>query len=573
LFLAQFADACNAVWDDEQKVVEGALAMKDRRCFNMLLIGQGGSGKTALIQEVVLPAMDFLFPPEDDKAYASTLIVCAKWSQAENISTATHKAISCHRAGLVGIQKFRNGLMLPGDKRPALVRRWDPVRCFVIEETSMISPGMYNMLLYRSFHGRSQRWEVGEAEYDKLKGAFGRMPIVIHLGDFLQLKPTGCGLSLIATLKDMEASGEDIPAEYQSAMKLFCRTPLCFELQASNRFKEPRLRELMNFMRDPSKRIPPSVAASWESIQLTDSDERLRAERFQNGHMIAIYWETVARWMMMRTKRDARALKTPLYLLQAADASSPPMPMEVAKKMMNKANPKYTGAMHGMLPVHLGMRIRLLEALDLANGLVKDAEGEVVHIVSNPLDQDEVDAAMSSGADTIYLRHLPLGVWVRMGKYTGAPFCKTLLDQDDSLLPSHTQSLVFIEPRTSKAFIFREHKVIRTGFPFSHGQVITSTACQGRTMRAGVIIDCGRIEVGDTKKHDEDWWLDLYVMLSRATRLEDLLLMRAPPSSFLLQGPPKSLRQQLVQFARRSEACRETAATLAAELGFSEFFH
>ena len=122
---------------------------------------------------------------------------------------------------------------------------------------------------------------------------------------------------------------------------------------------------------------------------------------------------------MMRAKRDAKALETPLYLLQAADSSTPPMPMEVAKKLMNKANPKYTGAMHGMLPVHLGMRIRLLEALDLANGLVKDAEGEVVHIVPKPLDQEEVlDAAMSSGADTIYLHHLALAVRVRMGKYT-----------------------------------------------------------------------------------------------------------------------------------------------------------
>ena len=43
--------------------------------------------------------------------------------------------------------------------------------------------------------------------------------------------------------------------------------------------------------------------------------------------------------------------------------------------MMNCANPKNTGGMHGMLLVHLGMRIRLLEALDLKNGLVKDAEG------------------------------------------------------------------------------------------------------------------------------------------------------------------------------------------------------
>ena len=465
--------------------------------------------------------------------------------------------------------------MLPGSRKPALVRTWAGRRCLVLEEVSMISPPLYNMLLYRSFHGRAEQHEVSEADYDKLKGAFGRMQLVLHLGDFLQLKPTGTGLSLIANLQEMAQRGDvkDMPAELQAAMRLFCGTPLCFELAASNRFKDTRLRELMQFMRTPRKPLPRSVAESWEAIQLQRSDARLREERFQNGHMIAIYWETVARWIMMRSQRDAAALRTPLFLLQAADASSPPMPADVAAKMMNKANPKDTGGMHGLFPAHLGMRVRFLDALDLGSGLVKDAEGEVVHIAAHPLDQEDVDAAMATGGGTVYLRHLPLGLWVRMDKYTGAPFCKRLQRHADGLSPALTQSLVFVEPRTSDAFDFRGYRVTRTGLPVSHGRVITSTACQGRTMRAGVIVDCGRHEGGATPKEDEDWWLDLYVMLSRATRLEDLLLLRAPPSAFLLQGPPPSLKKQLAMFASRTEACRIRAAALAAELGLEEFLH
>ena len=136
-----------------------------------------------------------------------------------------------------------------------------------------------------------------------------------------------------------------------------------------------------------------------------------------------------------------------------------------------------------------------------------------------------------------------------------------------------TKSLVFVEPRTSEPFLFRGHRVTRTGWPFSHGRVITATACQGRTLHDGVVLDCGRHEGGSTPKEDEDWWLDLYVMLSRATRLQDILLARAPPSSFLLQGPPKSLKNQLLTFAARTEACRQQAAELALELGLEEFLH
>ena len=153
----------------------------------------------------------------------------------------------------------------------------------------MISPQLYNMLLFRSFLGRAERWEVEEKDYDELRGAFGRMPIVIHLGDFLQLKPTGSGVSLIANFDELATRGIELAVEFQSAMKLFCRTPLCFELQATNRFKEPRLRALMEFMRSPSRRLPPAIKATWDSICLQPEDPRLREERFQNGHMMDAY--------------------------------------------------------------------------------------------------------------------------------------------------------------------------------------------------------------------------------------------------------------------------------------------
>ena len=89
--------------------------------------------------------------------------------------------------------------------------------------------------------------------------------------------------------------------------------------------------------------------------------------------------------------------------------------------------------MHGMLGVHLGMQIRLLEALDLGDGLVKDAEGQIVEIVVNPLDQDVVDSALADGAQQVYLKHLPLGFWVKMDKYTGS-CCTELLEEHDPTL-------------------------------------------------------------------------------------------------------------------------------------------
>ena len=144
------------------------------------------------------------------------------------------------------------------------------------------------MLLYRAWHGRAEQWKVPESSYDKLAGAFGGMPIVLHLGDLYQLKPTGTGMPLVSDLRAMEQAGElgDMPAEFQQAMRLFCATPLCLELLESNRFKDTKLRELMGFMRAAQSTMP---ASSWATIHVRPSDPRLAEERFQTGHMIAIY--------------------------------------------------------------------------------------------------------------------------------------------------------------------------------------------------------------------------------------------------------------------------------------------
>ena len=147
--------------------------------------------------------------------------------------------------------------------------------------------------------------------------------------------------------------------------------------------------------------------------------------------------------------------------------------------------------MHGMLAVHVGMRVRLLDHIDQQHGLVKDAEGTIVEVVvDGEADQARVEDAEGNHGAQVYLSRLPKGIWVRMDKYSDAPFADILQDHDDRLTKDLTGPLVFREPRASKAFKYHGkdniwHEVTRTGFPISHAQVITTTACQGRTMRQG----------------------------------------------------------------------------------------
>ena len=582
-FVALFADACDAAWEEERDDIP----VERRKTRHLLLVGQGGTGKTAIVQEIVLPTIDFIFPPELPDT-TSSLLVCASWAQAENISTDVHRGVSCHNAAGMrpGGLRNRDMLAIAAATKANLLRRWSSKRCLILEEVSMISPALFNMLLYRSWLARRERWEVREERlYDKMDTAFGRMPIVIYLGDFLQLRPIG-GRSLLVSLQTLAEQGKEMYAEHQQATKLFQGITCCCELQGTMRFQDNpggrKLRDLVAFMREPTARGTKEfelAEKSWRAIQARgpggdapEDDPRLREDRFQRGHMLSIYWETAGRWVLMRAKRDALALRTPLYLIQTADRSEPRMPRDDAAKLMNHYNPHETGNMHSLLGVHLGMRVRLLELLDKAHGLVKNAEGVVVRVEIDPRDQEAVDAAAGSGAGSaqeVYLRHLPLGIWLRMDKYVSSP-CATVLGEEKPgvFAVKHTEGLYLLQPTsTLMPFKWRSFAVHRTGFPITHAAVRTSTACQGKTLSDGVVVDCARRETGAHPLEDDDWWLHLYVMLSRATSLDDVLLLRAPDADFLLRGPPADLRDRLAVFGRRVKATRAKAEQIAQTMG------
>ena len=76
----------------------------------------------------------------------------------------------------------------------------------MIEEISLVAAAGYNMLDFRSMHGRSRSHDVCESTYKRAHHHFGRLPIVIHLGDFLQLSPTA-NIGLIADVNEKNADG------------------------------------------------------------------------------------------------------------------------------------------------------------------------------------------------------------------------------------------------------------------------------------------------------------------------------------------------------------------------------
>ena len=120
---------------------------------------------------------------------------------------------------------------------------------------------------------------------------------------------------------------------------------------------------------------------------------------------------------------------------------------------------------------------------------------------------------------------------------------ETADDKADQLM---TDSTVFIELHNASfkcdVNINGTHEtveVLRWQFPLIHGMLRTAYAAQGLTLHGGVLVDLRRA----CGLSDDDWWLAIYVMLSRARQLTNLILagFTEQVEDRLRRGPPARL--------------------------------
>ena len=297
--MAEFAKACDCAWEDQNK------PPKERGIHHLLLLGQGGSGKTHVMQKLVFDVVGFIWPPPSPDEPTMHVVAFSN-AQAKNISTEFLKTRTIHNACCMRVQRLENPKMRPGNKQKSLTRLWDKCMVLVIEEISMVSAPLYNMLDFRSMYGRSKTHEVHEHNYAQYGNAFGKVPIVIHLGDFLQLKPTA-NISLIDDLNAKDDDGEychqDVSVEVQHACRLFTSIPFVIELHGTKRFVpgDPLI-DFLGCMRTGST-ITRKVWRAFEATFAIDLpgelDPRHLESKFMNGYGMSMYWETLSRWSIL----------------------------------------------------------------------------------------------------------------------------------------------------------------------------------------------------------------------------------------------------------------------------------
>ena len=121
----------------------------------MILLGQGGTGKTLLVTDIFIPLVNWAFPPGDEGE--RWLVVAFSHAQANAISTERIRARTLHSACAMRVQSLANKNMAPGANRETLIRTWRNKVLVVNEEVSMMPAEAINMEMYRAMWGRHFR--------------------------------------------------------------------------------------------------------------------------------------------------------------------------------------------------------------------------------------------------------------------------------------------------------------------------------------------------------------------------------------------------------------------------------
>ena len=143
-------------------------------------------------------------------------------------------------------------------------------------------------------------------------------------------------------------------------------------------------------------------------------------------------------------------------------------------------------------------------------------------------------------------------------------------DSQDKHLSELRRHLIFVPAVTrtfSRSFGAKIWTVRRRQVPLTSALNRTVQSSQSLTFRNGVVGDLGNMNTDR-----DNYWLNIYVLLSRATRLQDILLFRCPPKDFFdAAPPPKYLRDFLRMLNVQGgpiHSAREEADRLLSEFGW-----
>lgn len=541
---------------------------------NCLWLGAGGSGKTYAYSKVLRPMFRRYF---SEAGY----IVGAPTHAAVRLLGPEAKTLHKWANVSPNTGLDRRSLRSAKNKGNPIEKKIIEVMAVLLDELSMNPPDVYHAAGFRFALLRQERMMLDMSRY--LQEWFGRVPIGVQLGDFLQLRPTAqrslcewhdaqraTDTAAAASSSDEEPVADEEAAQRTSNAAELGRNLFKNSLQrvvhftGSGRFSDcpsgQQLVQILMCMRE-GKRMPDDL---WAALQARAySKEQLRAEesrqRLLDAHWGGLAWEQVARLQHVRIGLEAKALNKIVYLVQAIDRAtgSNELTREQCISALQIVNMTKTHYLMGICPLYEGMAARISCILD-APLLNRELPVIVRSIKLHPN-----EPAIEDGCGCVVLRYQPVAVLVEIDdpNYKNIQLPGEMAPRGHVLLRS-----VACDKAWSLQVAPKQHvPVIRKQLPLAPRCVLTHYGLQGITARAGLVAFLSK----PAWMKDADYALAIYVMLSRPRKLDDLWIIDMPPrhmfQRFLHENNPL-LVQRMQEFEQQAKLDETNALSYVSKL-------
>ena len=530
----------------------------------VLLLGQGGSGKTEVLRIAREAVEEFLGGP------GSVAVVASSNSAARVVGGDTvHSWCHMHSEMGLSLQSLSRGVT------DALVDDWHNVFAVILDEVSMVSPKLLGAASYRMCLARRRSHGADPDLYTESGHRFGKVPLVVLAGDFMQLPPFEGKVRVSLCM----SSPSWAKLEHLNGLKLFWEgiTDVVL-LPRTFRFLDrsqdlpvpcPWLPRLFEFMREPEtfrRKLPDDLWGEIQRWQVRGAGDPRLQRLFESPGTVfelAIAWEAVGRLMQYRALRDAQAARQVLVYVQAIDV---PIRARLSGSELYRAlqvvSMTTTGNRLGLLPLYVGQRVRLTAKLSARHKLVQDAVGEVVDFLFDDMEfqdplrnwvHDDRHAARRDGY--VRLQYMPRGVLVRFDGYeadVGYGIGVAVVRPMPSRWKYDSHFLDNDGVRRLQSVNMK-----RVQLPLAPEPVRTVQTAQGMSIDKGVMF----LSRPGTMGYD-DWWFHVYVMLSRVRTSKNLLVFGLPPKDMFTRGPPEWVCSAYAKFRRLAKSTADRTVAI-----------
>ena len=527
----------HAAWHEEGKLPSPPSGVVDfSKGFRIALIGPGGTGKTTVLLMIEAIVEYFMGP--------NTVNKCALSNTASRLLGGDTLHALCKLPRL-DLQSLRGKLSTKVLRK--LQGRWRNTAALFVDEISMVAPAQLHQADIR----------VRQATEQPLY-FFGKLAVSFS-GDFLQLPPvemrslakpltTSGSMQEPSTdqpMEDVEApvgedDGEEVSAETRQGIMAWHCVHNVVSLTLPLRSQDALSRFLAEMR---SGCISDEMWALYQSRKLVVNDPRLKQPPFSTSPRNFIVHRHSLRSMLSFwiTKESSITTRKCLYMVTASDharvSDELVFTKELRSSLFEQCNPRKTSNLPGCLPLHVGMRLLLFSKDCVRLGLMNGCECILENILF--AEEEELPSEHLCG-DYFQLRWMPLSLLLRV------PSAAWILPSNQlPNLPPHIDRRGLFQLLPSSGYIRvnmdKNHfiSVRRTQFQVLPADTRVVYGAQGETMKA-VVIDMQK----PPRMSDDIFWLACYVMMSRATSIDGLLILR-PARSEKNEKSDKFEREQL----------------------------